>query len=84
MEDSLLKCKDETDKEYGLRLAMNKDIYGISWTKICDLMFEATGVRKDESAYRKYYMAFIDGMDYQKNKDPSEQMDELMNKELDV
>ena len=84
MEDSLLKHKDETDKEYGLRLAMNKDIYGISWTRICDLMFEATGVRKDESAYRKYYMAFIDGMDYQKNKDPSEQMDELMNKELDV
>ena len=84
MEDSLLKHKDETDKEYGLRLAMNKDIYGISWTRICDLMFKATGVRKDESAYRKYYMAFIDGMDYQKNKDPSEQMDELMNKELDV
>lgn len=68
MEDSLLKHKDETDKEYGLRLAMNKDIYGISWTRICDLMLEATGVRKDESAYRKYYMAFIDGMDYQKIK----------------
>ena len=32
MQDSLLKNKDETDKEYGLRLAINKDIYDISWS----------------------------------------------------
>lgn len=84
MQNSLLKLEGETDKEYGLRLAANKDVYNISWTDICNLMFDATGIRKDESAYRKYYMAFLDGMNYQKNKDPSEQMDELMNKELDI
>lgn len=84
MQKDLSKHENETDKEYAMRLAMNKDIYDISWTQIADLMFTATGIKKDESVYRKYYAAFMDGVKYQKSKDPSEEMEELMDKELDV
>ena len=58
-----LKHSDETNIEYQIRLYRNKDSYGLSNFQIGELLNEVNGVDYDESKWRKYSFAYIDGYD---------------------
>ena len=58
-----IKKPDESLIEYQVRLYRNKHLYGISNERIGELLNEANGVSYDESKWRKYTMAYIDGYD---------------------
>jgi len=51
--DILVKKEGETEKEYLVRLAFNKEEYGLTWTDIASLMNEATGENLTERSYRR-------------------------------
>jgi len=76
------KKMNETDEEYLIRLCSCKAELDLSWSDIADYMQEVTGVKKDESVYRKWWTSFSAGMKYQQNVNPDERMAELQGKEL--
>lgn len=53
----------ENLKQYQIRLYRNKDIYGLTNIDIGELLNKETGQNYDESKYRKYALAYIDGWD---------------------
>lgn len=55
---------DETLIDYQMRLYRNKDAYGLSNEEIGRILNEEGDICKDESAWRKYTYAFLDGYDY--------------------
>lgn len=57
------KQPNETLIEYQVRLYKNKDAYGLSNIDIGNLLNNASDICKDESAWRKYTMAYMDGYD---------------------
>jgi len=54
---------NENLKQYQIRLYRNKDIYGLTNDEIGNILNEETGQNYDESKYRKYALAYIDGWD---------------------
>ncbi|WIT28023.1 hypothetical protein [Bacillus phage SPbetaL7] len=59
---------DENLKEWKIRICSNKDIYNLNWEEIKELINKETGESKGESAYRKWFNNFIEGVEYQKEK----------------
>ena len=57
----LRKSPDENLLSYQLRIYRNRKEYGISNEDMADLFHKETGIKKDESAWRKYLKAFDDG-----------------------
>lgn len=55
------KEKDETIKEYKLRLFRNKELYGLSTEQIAQLINLETGDNFSESAYRKWFKPYQEG-----------------------
>ena len=63
------KRKDNEDiRDYKVRLAINKGIYGLTWLEICDILNEETGDSYGESAYRKELTNYVKGINYQIEK----------------
>ena len=54
--------------DYKVRLTENKDIYGLTWLQVCDILNEETGEKYTESAYRKEMTNFLRGKNYQIEK----------------
>lgn len=58
---NLDKGQNETLKDYKIRLCSNKDLYGLSFQKIADLINKESGEIKHESTYRKWWCAYREG-----------------------
>lgn len=63
--------------DWQVRIYYNKKAYGLSWEDIKDLFNQETGESYGESKWRKWLTTFVKGMDYQKNKNISD--DEVLN-----
>lgn len=77
---------DENLKEWKIRICSNKDVYDLNWEEIKELINKETGENKGESAYRKWFKNFIEGVEYQKEKsaDSNAALIELEIKKLEV
>ncbi|MFT0803231.1 hypothetical protein VSK91_19520 [Bacillus swezeyi] len=77
---------DENLKEWKIRICSNKDVYDLNWEEIKELINKETGENKGESAYRKWFKNFIEGVEYQKEKsvDSNAALIELEMKKLEV
>lgn len=68
---SIARKKGESVLDWQVRICLNRQLYGLSWEDVRDLFNKETGHKYGESKYRKYFTAFIEGMEYQKDKDVS-------------
>ncbi len=57
----ICKRENESIKQFTIRLFQNKETLHLSNNDIAKLINEASGCRKDESSYRKWYKAYIEG-----------------------
>ena len=73
------KQPSETLIEYQVRLYKNKDAYGLSNVDIGNLLNNASDICKDESAWRKYTIAYMDGYDdcLEKNANMDDELQSL-------
>lgn len=80
------KLSNESIDEFGIRLAINKDVYGITWSDIADILNKENGEDFGESKYRKYLSPFIAGYEYAVDKEVSDKeiLDELELKKLEA
>ena len=76
----------ETLLDWKVRLCSNKDIYNLSWEQIKDIINSETGENWGESKYRKWWYAFLHGLEYAKTKDikSDEVLDELEIKKIEL
>src|SRR5690606_2819011 len=72
--------------DWQLRIYRNRKLYDISNEEMAEIFNKELGVRKDESAWRKYLKAFNDGYEYaiNNNLDVTEALKELEEKELRI
>lgn len=75
--NDLKKIESETIKDFKIRLCSNKEVYGLTWENIKDLINKQTGDRYGESVYRKWFAAFSDGLE--QGKSLNLQNDEVIN-----
>lgn len=66
--NNLIRHDSESFDDFALRLYANKDTYGLTCWGVANLLNKDSGWNKDESAFRKYYSAFLKGIEYQKKK----------------
>lgn len=55
------KNLEENLKDYKIRLCKNKDIYGLTFQDIANLINKESGENKSESVYRKWWTAYNEG-----------------------
>ena len=60
----LSRRESETFDDYAVRLYLDKKLYDINSEDIAKLLNEEAGTMKTESAWRKYYKGFINGIKY--------------------
>lgn len=66
------KNENESFNAYALRLYNNRLEYGINCNDIAELLNSYSNISKTESAWRKYYKAFQEGIDYVKGNSDNE------------
>ena len=64
--DCTARWAGESIDDYRIRLCENKDAYKITYCQIANLLNAETGNNYDESAYRKEYVAFNRGREYER------------------
>ena len=64
----LKKIESETIKDFKIRICSNKDVYGLTWEEIKDLINKQTGDTYGESVYRKWWTAFSEGLEIGKSQ----------------
>lgn len=87
IDDPILKRrKDESLKDYEFRICDNKDKYGLSWDSVAEILNSERGETWGESKYRKWYVAFKDGIEYtaKKNINSNEILNELELKKIEL
>lgn len=60
---------NEDFDSYALRLYANKGLYNLNSIQIGELLNAESDIKKDESAWRKFYSAMQHGIEYQKRRD---------------
>lgn len=60
---NIRRQSNENLKQYQIRLYRNKDMYGLTNPEIGEILNKETGKNYDESKYRKYAQAYIEGWD---------------------
>lgn len=70
---------DESLLEYKIRICSNKTILNLTWKDVASLLNKETGQEFGESAYRKWFTQFNEGLEYanENNLGDSEQLEEL-------
>lgn len=58
---NIYKDKDESIKQYKVRLCENKDIYGLTFSQIAELINKETGESKSESFFRRWWNGYSEG-----------------------
>lgn len=71
MTNNCAKRAFESFDGYALRLYQNREAYGLTSFDIAKLLNDAAGTHKGESAWRKYYKAFLKGTMYVQNSLPT-------------
>lgn len=66
---------NETYDEYRIRLFENRLIYGLTYDRIAELLNFETGNNFGESTYRKEYAAFKRGRIYERESNPSDEIE---------
>lgn len=66
---SIRRGHEESFDDYAVRLYTKKDDYGIDCYQIANILNEESGLKKDESAWRKHYHSFMEGMRYALSND---------------
>ena len=74
------KNLEENLKDYKIRLCKNKDIYGLTFQDIANLINKESGENKSESVYRKWWTAYNEG--YQDAERNSLDNDDMKKREL--
>ncbi|TVY09954.1 hypothetical protein [Paenibacillus cremeus] len=81
----LNKLENETIKDFKIRICSNKEHYGLTWDDIRDLINKQTGDNYGESAYRKWWAAFSDGLELGKQSGlDNDQIKEIEDKTLEL
>lgn len=81
---SLIRKKNESIKDYKLRLMRNKDEYDLTYSQIADLINNATGDNYSESAYRKWYKNYKEGFEDGCLKPKEDLQFDLLNEKLEI
>lgn len=81
-----IRLEDEDLNAYALRLYENKSEYGLNSESIAELLNKETGKSFGESAWRKRFKAFKQGMEYQKglNISNSDELAKLEEKRREI
>lgn len=68
--------------DYKIRICSNKAILNLTWEQVKDILNKETGQNFTESAYRKWYQNFADGLEYasKKNAEVNDLLEELEQK----
>lgn len=66
---------NETYDEYRIRLFENRLIYGLTYDRIAELLNFETGNNFGESTYRKEYASFKRGRTYERESNPSDEIE---------
>lgn len=64
----LQRRSDESLEDYQIRIIANKEKYDLTWNNVKDLLNKEYDEDYSESKYRKFYSAFIKGMEYAKEQ----------------
>ncbi len=80
------RLSNESIDEFGIRLAVNKEIYSLTWEDIAEILNKENNENFTESKYRKYLSPFIEGYEYALGKklEDKEILDELELKKLEA
>lgn len=76
------RLAEESILEYKIRICSNKSILNLTWKDVAALLNKETGQEFGESAYRKWFTQFNEGLEYanEANLGESEQIEELKEK----
>jgi len=58
------RLSDESLTDYKIRICSNKALLNLTWIQVAELINEETGQNFGESAYRKWFQNFADGLEY--------------------
>jgi len=77
---------DEPIKDYKYRICKNKDVYGLSWDGVRDVLNEELNEQFSQDRYRKWFYAFDDGVEYASLSDNESQdvLDDLEMKKIEL
>lgn len=73
---------DESELEFKIRICSNKAILSLTWNQVAEILNEETGQNFGESAYRKWFQNFAEGLEYanESNLGESELIEEIEEK----
>lgn len=82
------KYDSESLVDYKIRICSNKTLLNLTWVQVSELLNKETGQNFGESAYRKWFQNFNDGLEYatESNAESNEVIAELKakTKELEI
>lgn len=58
------RLSDESLTDYKIRICSNKALLNLTWVQVAELINKETGQEFGESAYRKWFQNFADGLEY--------------------
>ena len=70
--------RNESTKEYITRICQNKELYGLTWKDIANQVALNTGMKRDESCYRKKYKNCSGDVNNNMNEVNTEMLSELI------
>jgi hypothetical protein len=72
--------------KWQIRVCKNKDLYGLSWDGIADILNEGLKQNFSQDRYRKWWYSFSQGMEYAATTGvrPNEVLDELESKKIEL
>lgn len=76
------RLANESLTDYKIRICSNKAILNLTWTQVAEILNKETGQSFGESAYRKWFTQFNEGLEYatENNMSDSEAIQELNEK----
>jgi hypothetical protein len=82
----LKRRENESVKDFKIRICRDRQLLGLTWEDVKDIINKETGDSFGESVYRKWYTAFKDGYDYVLNNNISsnEELTELELKKIEI
>lgn len=82
MNNDLKRKPDESELEFKIRICSNKGLYSITWTQVASILNRDSGQDFGESAYRKWFKNFQEGLEYasESNLSESELLEEIKEK----
>lgn len=83
---TLNRLSDESLLDYKIRICSNKSLLNLTWIQVSEVLNKETGQNFGESAYRKWFQNFQDGLEYanESNADTNELLEELEQKKKEL